>query len=250
MSRRKSKRTEEIYVEVSSSFEEQPDRRTKKKITMHDLRTIKPLTPAQEDVYHAFQNSDHICMHGSAGTGKTYLAMYLAMVDILDKGNPRDRIIVVRSTVQTRELGFLPGNLAEKTSYYEAPYIDIIADLTGKPTAYEHMKQSGQMVFMPTAFIRGLTWNNSVVIIDEGQNLSFHEINSAMTRIGHETRVFFLGDMTQSDLFRTGEKEGFKQSLNVIRDVSDVGFIEFGQHDIVRGPFVSSWIKAAENYQS
>ena len=197
-------------------------------------------------MFHAWYNYDHVCAYGTAGTGKTFLAMYLAMRDIFLREAPQDKIIIVRSVVPTREVGFLPGDLAEKISVYELPYRDICAELVGRYSTYDDMKDAGLIQFMPTSYIRGLTWNNAIVIVEEGQNMSFHEINSIMTRVGHNTRVVFTGDTAQSDL-RPSES-GMKHFLNIIDTMSSVGKICFNRHDIVRDDFVKSWIIASEDY--
>lgn len=212
----------------------------------HDLKTISPLTNNQEEMFHAWYNFDHVCAYGTAGTGKTFLAMYLALRDVVLNEAIQEKIIIVRSVVPTREVGFLPGDLAEKVSVYELPYRDICAELIGRNSTYDDMKEAGLIQFMPTSFIRGLTWNNTIVLVEEGQNMSFHEINSIMTRVGHNTRVIFTGDTAQSDL--KPSESGMSSFLEIIDDMSGVGKICFNRHDIVRDDFVKSWIIASENY--
>lgn len=235
----------ELNINNTKAMEDGP---IKKKWTIHDLEPIKPLTPAQEDLFHAWQNTPHICACGSAGTGKTFLAMYLAFDSILDKRDNADHIIIVRSNVATREVGHLPGDLDEKMSVYEAPYRDICGELFGRYSTYDDMKSAGMIQFMPTSFVRGLTWNNAIVIVEEGQNLSFHEINSIMTRIGINTRVIFTGDIPQADLPHNGrDKSGMRQLLDIIKDIKDFSEVRFTRHDIVRSDFVKSWIIATED---
>ncbi len=187
----------EININNTRAMEEGP---IKKKWSEHDLTCVKPLTPTQEDMFHAFFNGQHICAHGSAGTGKTFLALYLAFREIFDKRYEPDHIIIVRSNVATREVGHLPGTLDEKMSEFERPYRDMCHELFGRFTTYDDMKSSGLISFMPTSFVRGLTWNNAVVLVEEGQNLNFHEINSIMTRVGINTKVIFTADKVQTDL--------------------------------------------------
>jgi len=210
----------------------------------HNLKTIKPLTPSQEDLFHAFYNSDHICAHGTAGTGKTYIAFYLSLAEILNPKTPQNRIIVVRSVVPTRDIGFLPGDLNEKIAVYETPYKDICAELIGRPSSYEDMKEAGLIQFMPTSFVRGLTWDDAIVIVDECQNMNFHEINSIVTRLGQNSRIIFTGDTGQTDL-RPIEC-GMDQLLKVANNVQTFAMIEFNHNDIVRSEIVKSWIIAAE----
>jgi len=181
MSRKKTSRRknetrflEDALRQNGSAQRNGPKRKT---WSTHDLKTVKPLTPSQQDLFHAWYNYDHICAHGTAGTGKTYLAFYLALAEILNPKTPQDRIIVVRSVVPTRDIGFLPGDLAEKVSVYETPYKDICAELVGRRSTYDDMKESGLIQFMPTSFVRGLTWDDAIVIVEECQNMTFHEIN-------------------------------------------------------------------------
>lgn len=216
--------------------------------SIHDLKTIKPLTPSQEDLFHAFYNSDHICAHGTAGTGKTYLTFYLALVEILNPKTPQNHLIVVRSVVPTRDIGFLPGDLNEKIAVYESPYKDICAELIGRRSSYEDMKEARLIKFMPTSFIRGLTWDDAIVIVDECQNMSFHEINSIVTRLGQNSRIIFTGDTNQTDL-RPVEC-GMDQLLKVANNVQTFAMVEFDHNDIVRSEIVKSWIIATEEVAS
>jgi len=235
----------EININNTKAMEEGP---IKKKWSIHDLGRIKPLTPTQEDMFHAFYNGNDICAHGTAGTGKTFLAMYLAFQEILDDRYEANHIIIVRSNVATREVGHLPGTLDEKMSEYEAPYREICAELFDRPSTYNDMKAAGLITFMPTSFIRGLTWNNAVVIVEEGQNMNFHEIDSVMTRVGRNSRVIFTGDIPQADLPHTGrDRSGMKLLLDVMKDLKDFAEVRFTRTDIVRGEFVKRWITATEH---
>lgn len=214
----------------------------------HDLKTVKPLTPSQDDLFHAFYNYDHICAHGTAGTGKTYIALYLSLTEILNPKTPQNRVIIVRSVVPTRDIGFLPGDLNEKIAVYETPYKDICAELIGRPSSYEDMKEAGLIQFMPTSFVRGLTWDDAIVVVDECQNMNFHEINSIVTRLGQNSRIIFTGDTNQTDL-RPVEC-GMDQLLKVANNVKTFAMIEFTHDDIVRSDIVKSWIIATEQVAS
>jgi len=213
--------------------------------SQHDIKSIQPLTPTQEEMFHAWYNDKHICASGSAGTGKTFLALYLAINEVIEK--QQKKIIIVRSAVPTREVGYLPGTLEEKTALYELPYHDIMWELIGRPSTYQDMKEAGIIEFMTTSFIRGLTWDNAIVIVDEGENMTFHEIDSIMTRIGENSRIIFTGDMKQTDL--DGKKNGtsgMQQALKVFDNMENFTSLQFSKYDIVRSEFVKSWIIATE----
>jgi phosphate starvation-inducible protein PhoH len=226
------------------AMEEGPRRKT---WTRHDLRNIRPLTPTQEDMFHAFFNGNNICAHGTAGTGKSFVALFLALSELLSK-QTADRIIIVRSAVPSREVGFLPGTLEEKTAIYELPYIDIFRQLLGKASSYADMKEAGLVEFVTTSFIRGMTWDNAIVVVDEGQNMRFDEINTIMTRLGENSRIIFTGDLVQTDLrARKTDVSGMADFLTVIKGMSEFADISFSRYDIVRGPLVKSWICACED---
>lgn len=226
--------------------EEVPKR---KKWSVHDLKSVKPLTSTQEEMIRAFLNGQNICAYGSAGTGKSYVAVYLALNEVLSPNTKQDHIIIVRSVVPTRELGYLPGTLEEKIALYENPYHDIFAEIVGRNSTYKDMKDVKLVNFVTTSFIRGLTWNNAVVVIDEFQNMTIHEIHSVMTRIGINTSVILTGDTQQSDLHHksNGQGSGMQQMLKVIDKMHEFEKIQFTTDDIIRSSFVKSWIIAFQN---
>lgn len=247
--RRNGHRAELMNLEMALSLngqaiQEGPKRKT---WSMHDLKTIQPLTPTQEDMFHAWYNGSNICASGSAGTGKTFIAFYLALQEVLEKR--QQRIIIVRSAVPTRDVGFLPGTLEEKMQQYEEPYHDILWELIGRPSTYKDMKDQGLIEFHSTSFLRGLTWDNAVVIVDETENLTFHEIDNVMTRLGENTRIIFTGDTKQTDL--DGSKRMGAEGLTLAREafcsMDEFECVEFTWHDIVRGPLVKSWIMATND---
>ena len=242
--RKQIKNLELQLVENGRAMDEGPQK--KKKWTTHDVQAIKPLTPAQEEMFHSFCQGQNICAHGSAGTGKTFLALYLAINEVIEQGNGADKIIIVRSPVQLREIGHMPGDLEEKISFYETPYKDIMADLFRRPATFDNMKEAGLIEFMPTTFIRGLTWDNAIVIVDEGQNMTFHEINSIMTRLGDNSRIIFTGDLPQSDLTKRNDVSGMEQFMKIASEMDAFDSVAFTKHDIVRSEFVKSWIIASE----
>ena len=214
--------------------------------TTHDIKAIRPLTPAQEEVFHSWYNNEHICLHGSAGTGKTFLGLYLALNEVLQKN--QTHLIIVRSAVATREQGFLPGTLEEKSAPFEIPYQDILGDLFGKHSTYTDMKDAGIIEFMTTSFIRGLTWDNAIVLVDEGENMTFHEINSIITRMGKNSRVIFCGDLRQTDLDgRKNGVSGMADALTIFDVMDDFADVKFTKADIVSIDLVRDWIIATED---
>ena len=219
----------------------------KKRWTSHDIEQIRPLKPAQEEMFHSWYQGQNICAYGSAGTGKTFIAVYLALNEIVSGKSEYKKIKIVRSVVPTREVGYLPGTLEEKISVYEQPYMDIITDLSGCWKGYDNMKEVRLIDFVPTSFIRGLTWDNTIVIVDEGQNMNFHEIDSVMTRMGNHSRMIFTGDVKQSDLQRNHDQSGMPLALKVMENHGDFDMIKFTRHDVVRSDFVKKWITAVED---
>ncbi|MGI0076103.1 MAG: PhoH family protein [Nitrosopumilaceae archaeon] len=221
---------------------------TRKTWSLHDLKNIKPLTSTQEEMVHTFLNGQNVCAYGSAGTGKTFLSVYLALNEILNPNTKQHYIILVRSVVPTREVGYLPGTLEEKIALYEAPYHDIFAEIVGRGSTYKDMKDAKKVKFVTTSFIRGLTWNNAVIIIDEAQNMTMHELNSILTRVGINTRIIVAGDIQQSDIMHktNGSGCGMAQFLKIIDNMREFEKIQFTTHDIVRSAFVKSWIIACE----
>ena len=200
-----------------------------------ELREIEPLTRNQ---LKAFETTDHLVLHGLAGTGKTFISSYLAFDDMA-KGDFQ-KLIIIRSAVPTRDIGFLPGTEKEKSSVYEEPYKDISNDLFSRGDAYEILKQKNIVEFMTTSFIRGITLRDAVILIDECQNMSFHELDSIITRIGENCRVIFCGDFRQADLRSNGLKDFFR----ILERMHTFTFIEFEVEDIVRSDFVKQYIIA------
>lgn len=157
-------------------------------------------------------------------------------------------MILVRSAVQTRDIGYLPGTAEEKAAIYEQPYADIVTELTGQPMRYDQLIRDGQVEFSTTSFLRSITWNGSIIVVDEAQNMTFHEINSVMTRVGEGSRVLVCGDMAQSDLARN-EKSGFGRFLQVVTRIPQFHSVQLSRNDIVRSAFVKAWIVACEDVE-
>jgi phosphate starvation-inducible PhoH-like protein/PhoH-like ATPase len=215
-----------------------------KKVRIDDLLTFKPITENQLKTYNSYKQDKHLLLHGIAGTGKTFLSLYLALEEVLDPSTIYDDIFIVRSVVSTRDIGFLPGDEQEKVSIYEAPYRSICRELFGIKDAYDALKQQGNVKFMSTSFIRGITITNSVVIVDECQNLNFHELDSIITRIGKNSKIIFCGDYTQTDLTREIDKRGIVNFMNILKNIEEFETVEFMIDDIVRSDFLKSYIIA------
>ena len=215
-----------------------------KRVRIDDLLTFSPITQNQDKTYKAYKEGKHLVLHGLAGTGKTFISLYLALEEILNKSTLVNDIFIVRSIVSTRDIGFLPGDEQEKVSIYEAPYRSICSELFNVVDAYDSLKHQGNIKFMSTSFIRGITLNNSVIIVDECQNLNFHELDSIITRIGKHSRIIFCGDYSQTDLSRENDKKGILKFMGVRSKISEFETVEFMVDDIVRSDFLKSYIVA------
>jgi len=218
----------------------------KKSWSIHDISSIRPLTEKQEDMFQSWFQGDNVCAHGSAGTGKTFLAFYLALSEILERGVCK-KVIVVRSAVATREVGFLKGTLEEKTLQYETPYHSICQELFGRKTTYQDMKDNNLIEFVTTSFIRGTTWDNAIVIIDEFQNMTFEEIDSVMTRIGKNTRVILCGDDKKQCDLKHHEVPCAQRLVASVDRMRSFSTVNFTRTDIVRSEFVKDWLIASED---
>lgn len=208
------------------------------------LRKISPATDNQQTVFKNFYNR-HLFLHGMAGTGKTFIALYLALKEILNPNSQYKRIIIVRSLVQTRNMGYLPGNEKEKSAVYEAPYEDICNELFEKPGCYKLLKDRGMIHFSSTSFIRGLTFNDAIIIADEIQNYNFEEASSVFTRVGENSKLIACGDAKQNDLYRSQyDQSGINKVMEVAQHMKQFCFVEFGPDDIVRSEFCKAWILA------
>ena len=206
--------------------------------------TFQPITENQTLTCDAYKNDKHLLLHGIAGTGKTFLSLYLALEDVLDPSTVYDDVFIVRSVVSTRDIGFLPGDEQEKVSIYEAPYRSICRELFGIKDSYDSLKQQNNVKFMSTSFIRGITINNAVIIVDECQNLNFHELDSIITRLGKNSKIIFCGDYTQSDLTKESDKTGIINFMKILKELPEFTTVEFGINDIVRSDFLKSYIIA------
>lgn len=220
----------------------------KKPINNDMLVNIEPLTPAQEKVFEFWNNNQNLFMYGAAGTGKTFVALYLALKDVLKEETPYDKVYIVRSLVSTREIGFLPGDHEDKSSLYQIPYKNMVKYMFEMPDdnsfemLYGNLKAQETISFWSTSFIRGTTLDKSIVIVDECQNLNFHELDSIITRVGEDTKIIFCGDVHQSDLVKTNERNGILNFMSIIQLMKEFGMIEFGIDDIVRSGLIRSYL--------
>lgn len=217
--------------------------------TKFSMRNISPMTTTQEDMFDSYNAGYNIAAIGTAGTGKTMCGLYLGLSDILNDDN-YDQVIIVRSAVQTREQGFMPGTQAQKEAVYSVPYADIVNNLFGRGDAWEILKQKHSVKFMTSSFVRGLTFDNSIIIVDECQSMTYHELDSIITRVGETSRIIFCGDTAQDDLATSrnrNDTSGLGDFINVLKRM-DHSFkvVQFGIEDIVRSGLVKEYIIAKE----
>ena len=220
----------------------------KKPINSSYLLPIEPLTDNQRIMFEEYGKGQNIFAYGCAGTGKTFVALYLALRDVLNEDTPYEKVYVVRSLVATREIGFLPGSHEDKASLYQIPYKNMVKYMFEMPDdasfemLYENLKNQETISFWSTSFLRGTTLDNSIVIIDECQNLNFHELDSIMTRCGQDTKIMFCGDANQSDLQKSQERTGIVDFQKILQNMKEVSMVEFGIEDIVRSGLVKSYL--------
>ena len=225
----------------------------RKPIGTEHLLNIKPITPTQEEVFDAWQKEKNLFLYGCAGTGKSFLSIYLALKEVLDEKTQYDKLYIVRSLVPTREIGFLPGDHDDKSNLYQIPYKNMVRYMFEMPDdasfemLYANLKAQETISFWSTSFIRGTTIDNAIVFIDESQNLNFHELDSIITRLGVNTKVIFAGDAAQTDLTKTYEKNGILDFMKIIDDMDEFSSIEFGVQDIVRSGLVKSYLISKMN---
>lgn len=215
-------------------------------VRIDDLLEHDPITKNQEVVYDAWENDYNMVLTGSAGTGKTFLGMYLGLEQVLEPDTEQDRLVIVRSMVPTRDLGFLPGTKEEKEDVFTSPYKAIAHELFGDKSSWNKAITAGKIQFESTSFIRGLTLDNAVILVDEMQNLSFHELDSVITRVGKNSRIIFAGDYLQSDFKYKDEKDGIIKFLTIVEQLKKFEIVNFGWEDIVRSDFVRDYIMTKE----
>ena len=224
----------------------------KKPINSDLLLDIQPLTDNQRKFFDAYDDGKHLVAYGCAGTGKTFIALYNALCDVLNEVTPYEKVYVIRSLVATREIGFLPGDHEDKSSLYQIPYKNMVKYMFEMPTdtefemLYGNLKSQETVSFWSTSFIRGTTFDNAILIIDEFQNLNLHELDSIITRVGDNCKILFCGDATQTDLTKTNERNGIIDFMRILQTMPSFELIEFEKEDIVRSGLVKEYLLAKD----
>ena len=222
----------------------------KKPLGSNYLVDIEPLNNNQKILFDSYKNNKHLVAYGVAGTGKTFITLYNAISDVLSETTPYEQIYLVRSLVATREIGFLPGDHEDKADIYQIPYKNMVKYMFQMPSdadfemLYGNLKAQDTIKFWSTSFLRGTTLDNSIIIVDEFQNLNFHELDSIITRVGENSKICFCGDASQSDLVKTNDRNGIVDFMNVLRKMPSFDIIEFGIDDIVRSGLVKEYLTA------
>jgi predicted ribonuclease YlaK len=216
------------------------------------LLDIEPLTENQRKLFNAYDEGKHLVAYGSSGTGKTFITLYNALKDVLNERTPYEKIYIIRSLVQTREIGFLPGNHEDKSELFEIPYKNMVKYMFQLPSEedfemlYGNLKTQGTISFWSTSFLRGSTFDNCILILDEFQNANFHELSSVITRVGENCKIMFCGDASQSDLIKTNERNGIIDFMRILRIMPSFDITEFGIDDVCRSGLVKEFLIAKE----
>ena len=222
----------------------------KKPINIDLMRNVEALTPNQEALFNSYDSGQHLVAYGCAGTGKTFITLYKALRDVLDEKTPYEKIYIVRSLVATREIGFLPGDHEDKSTLYQIPYKNMVKYMFEMPSEadfemlYGNLKTQGTISFWSTSFLRGTTFDKAIILVDEFQNLNFHELDSIITRVGQDSKIMFCGDATQTDLVKTNDRNGVIDFMNILRAMPSIDILEFTIEDIVRSGFVKEYLIA------
>jgi len=212
-------------------------------LTKTSMKKISPMTDNQMKTFEAFKDDKHLMLHGCAGTGKTFIMIYLAMQAVLSQRVDQQKVYIVRSMLPTRDIGFLPGSQEEKMSVYTEPYYSLFEELfPGVENPYELAKYQDVVEFIPTSYIRGITLRDAFIIVDECQNLNFHELDTIITRVGENSRIAFCGDFMQTDLKNHNEQNGVIQFMDIIKEMKSFEMIDFNEEDIVRSGLVKEYI--------
>ena len=220
----------------------------KKEISSSDLVEVKPITDNQKLVFESYKKGLNQFLFGCAGTGKTFVSLYLGLRDVLKNETAYERVVIVRSLIPTREIGFLPGDEEDKAALYQVPYSNMVQFMFKQPNEqafsmlYDRLKAQGSFYFLSTSFLRGLTFDNSIIIVDECQNLNFHELDTIITRVGQDSKIIFCGDFMQTDLTKMGERNGLHDFLRILEEMKQFNCVEFNIGDIVRSGFVRDYL--------
>ena len=220
----------------------------KKEISSSDLVEVKPITDNQKLVFESYKKGLNQFLFGCAGTGKTFVSLYLGLRDVLKNETAYERVVMVRSLIPTREIGFLPGDEEDKAALYQVPYSNMVQFMFKQPNEqafnmlYDRLKAQGSFYFLSTSFLRGLTFDNSIIIVDECQNLNFHELDTIITRVGQDSKIIFCGDFMQTDLTKMGERNGLHDFLRILEEMNEFSCTEFDIGDIVRSGFVRNYL--------
>ena len=223
-------------------------KKQKLEIGSSNLISVKPITDNQKIVFETWKEKKNQFLFGCAGTGKTFISLYLALQDVMNLQTKYDKVVLVRSLIPTREIGFLPGDEEDKAALYQVPYANMVQFMFQQPNEqafnmlYDKLKQQGSLYFLSTSFLRGLTFDNSIIIVDECQNLNFHELDTIITRVGQDSKIVFCGDFGQSDLSKTNEKNGLHDFLRILEEMEEFNCVEFDIGDIVRSGFVRNYL--------
>jgi predicted ribonuclease YlaK len=223
-------------------------KKQKLEIGSSNLISVKPITDNQKIVFETWKKKQNQFLFGCAGTGKTFVSLYLALQDVMNLQTKYDKVVLVRSLIPTREIGFLPGDEEDKAALYQVPYANMVQFMFQQPNEqafnmlYDKLKQQGSLYFLSTSFLRGLTFDNSIIIVDECQNLNFHELDTIITRVGQDSKIVFCGDFGQSDLSKTNEKNGLHDFLRILEEMEEFNCVEFDIGDIVRSGFVRNYL--------
>src|SRR6056300_1540711 len=219
-----------------------------KDIRVDQMVSVKPITDNQKKAFDAYKQGKNLFLYGAAGTGKTFISLYNALQEVLRNETPYDTVYLVRSAVPTREIGFLPGDEEDKTALFQVPYQNTVKFMFEMPNEiafsglYDRLKNQGSLMFLTTSFLRGITLDNAIIIVDEAQNLTFHELDTIITRVGMDSKIMFCGDFFQSDLQKSVEREGIKHFMSILRGMKSFSNIEFTLGDIVRSGMVKEYL--------
>jgi len=215
-------------------------------VSLDELEKIEPITDNQKKAFESWDKGYNLILTGSAGTGKTFIALYNAFKEMLDKPELYRRIMIMRSMVPTRDAGHLPGTKEEKEDPYKVPYKSICDEIFGYKGAYGKLTTSNRLTFETTSYIRGATFDQTIIVVDEMQNLNFHELDSVITRVGNDCKIIFCGDYLQSDFKYNDDKDGIIKFISIVEQMRFFRVVNFGWEDIVRSDLVRDYIMTKE----